>query len=77
MAFVGLAVPHMVRLVFGTSDNRVLVPATLLAGAVITSLCDFAARMIFSPVELPISAITAFFGAPVVISLLMKRKVAI
>ncbi len=77
VAFVGLAVPHMVRLAFATSDNRILVPGTLLVGAVVTALCDFIARMVFAPVELPISAITAFFGAPIVISLLIKRKVAI
>ncbi len=77
VAFVGLAVPHMVRLAFHTSDNRVLVPGTLLVGAVVTGICDFIARMVFAPVELPISAITAFFGAPIVISLLLRRKVAI
>lgn len=77
VAFVGLAVPHMVRLAFGTSDNKILIPGTLLVGAVVTALCDLIARMIFAPVELPISAITAFFGAPIVISLLMKRKVAL
>ena len=77
VAFVGLAVPHMVRLAFATSDNRILVPGCLLAGAVVTGLCDFIARMVFSPVELPISAITAFFGAPIVISLLLRRKVVL
>ncbi|PIE61181.1 MAG: iron ABC transporter permease [Desulfobacterales bacterium] len=77
VAFVGLAVPHMVRLAFRTSDNRILVPGALLVGAVVTGCCDFIARMVFAPVELPISAITAFFGAPIVISLLIKRKVAI
>lgn len=75
VAFVGLAVPHMVRLVFATSNNKILIPGCILMGAAIISLCDFIARMIFSPVELPISAITAFFGAPVVISLLLKRRV--
>jgi len=74
VAFVGLAVPHMARLCFATSDNRVLVPGTILLGGTITSLCDLVARWLFSPVELPISAITAFFGAPMVISLLMKRR---
>ena len=54
----------MVRLAFGTSDNKILVPGCLMVGAVVTSLCDFIARMVFSPVELPISAITAMFGAP-------------
>lgn len=77
VAFVGLAVPHMVRLLFATSDNKVLIPGSILVGAMIVSLCDFIARMVFSPVELPISAITAFFGAPVILSLLIKRRVDI
>ena len=75
VAFVGLAVPHMARLFFQTSDNRILVPGACLVGAVVTSLCDLIARMLLSPVELPLSAITAFFGAPIVIGLLLKRRV--
>lgn len=75
VAFVGLAVPHMARLIFQTSDNRILIPGACLVGAVVTSLCDLIARMLLSPVELPLSAITAFFGAPIVISLLLKRRV--
>lgn len=75
VAFVGLAVPHMARLLMGTSDNRILVPAACLTGALVTSLCDLAARMLLAPVELPLSAITAFFGAPVVIGLLIRRRV--
>ncbi len=77
VAFIGLAIPHMVRLFFATSDNRVLVPGAVLLGGTVTSLCDFVAHQLFSPVEIPISAITAFFGAPIVISLLLKRKVSI
>lgn len=75
VAFIGLAVPHMARLVFQTSDNRILIPGACLMGALVTSLCDFIARMLLSPVELPLSAVTAFFGAPVVIGLLVKRRV--
>lgn len=73
VAFIGMAVPHMARLSLGTSDNRVLLPATALFGALITSLCDLIARMWLSPVELPLSAITAFFGAPIVIYLLLAK----
>ncbi|MDR1872067.1 MAG: iron ABC transporter permease [Deltaproteobacteria bacterium] len=73
VAFIGLAVPHMARLSFGTSDNRILIPGVCLTGAAVTSLCDLIARMWLNPVELPISAITAFFGAPIVIGLLLKR----
>ena len=73
VAFIGLAVPHMARLSLGTSDNRVLLPAAALFGALITSLCDLIARMWLTPIELPLSAITAFFGAPIVITLLLKK----
>ncbi len=75
VAFIGLAIPHMARMVFSTSDNRILVPGAFLLGALITSICDLIARMAMNPVELPLSAITAFFGAPIVISLLMKKRV--
>ena len=77
VAFIGLAVPHMTRLCFVTSDNRILIPGTVLLGAIVTGLCDLVARLAFSPVELPISAITAFFGAPIVISLLLKRRMSV
>ena len=77
VAFIGLAVPHMARLSFVTSDNRILIPGTLLLGAIITGVCDLVARLAFSPVEVPISSITAFFGAPIVISLLIKRRVSV
>ncbi len=75
VAFIGLAIPHMARMIFSTSDNRILIPGTFLLGALVASGCDFIARSLLSPVELPLSAITAFFGAPVVISLLMKKRV--
>lgn len=73
VAFIGLAVPHMARLCFGTSDNRLLVPGAMILGGAITSLCDLLARLVFSPVELPLSALTAFFGAPIVVGLLFKK----
>lgn len=74
VAFVGLAVPHMARLAMGTSDNKLLIPATALIGALVTGFCDIVARMLFAPVESPLSAITSFFGAPVVILLLIKNR---
>ena len=77
VAFIGLAVPHMARLIFGTSDNRVLIPGAVLLGAIVTVVCDLVARTLFSPVELPVSAITSFFGAPIVIGLLLKKRVSI
>jgi iron complex transport system permease protein len=73
VAFIGLAVPHLARLTLGTSDNRILVPGVCLTGAAATTLCDMVARMWLSPVELPVSAITAIIGGPVVITLLLGR----
>jgi iron complex transport system permease protein len=77
VAFIGLAAPHIARLTLGTSDNRALIPATILLGAVITNLCDLLARILFAPVELPISAISSLIGAPIVIVLLMKRRTSL
>lgn len=77
VAFIGLASPHLARLMLGTSDNKILIPATILLGATVTTLCDLLARISFSPVELPISAVTSLLGAPIVISLLMKRRTSL
>ncbi len=74
VAFVGLAVPHLARMICRTSDNRLLIPATFLLGAAVTGICDLAARIALAPLELPISAVTSFFGAPLVIALLLKRR---
>ncbi len=77
VAFIGLAVPHMARLLFATSDNRILIPAVMLTGGIVTGLCDLVARLAFSPVELPVSAVTALFGAPIVIGLLIKTRICV
>jgi len=77
VAFIGLAAPHIARLSLGTSDNRVLIPGCVLLGAFIAGLCDLLARMLFAPVELPISVPTAFFGAPIVIGLLLKGRTSL
>jgi len=77
VAFVGLAVPHIAKLALKASDHRLLIPATALAGAAITVACDVAARMLLSPVELPISVITSLFGAPVVVYLVLERRFSV
>jgi len=74
VSFIGLAVPHIIRLTFKTSDNKLLIPGTILFGAVIAGFCDLLARLLFLPVELPISTITSFVGAPVVIILILKSR---
>ena len=63
IAFVGIIVPHAVRLVAGAS-NRVVVPLSLIMGASFLVLTDLLARTLQSPAELPIGVVTAFFGAP-------------
>lgn len=74
IAFIGMSVPHIARLSLRSSDNRILVPATILLGGITTALCDLAARTIAAPAELTISSVTSFFGVPIVIWLIMKRR---
>lgn len=74
IAFVGLAVPHLTRQLFRTTDHRVLVPAVLLYGAILMLLCDIVAQLPGSSSVLPINAITSILGAPVVIWLLIRKK---
>lgn len=74
IAFVGLAVPHLVRQIFKTADHFVLLPAVLLSGALLMLLCDTIAQVPFSSYTLPINAITSLVGAPVVIWLLVRKQ---
>jgi iron complex transport system permease protein len=71
ISFVGLIVPHVLRLLIG-SDNKKLLPASMLAGAILVTLADLGARVILAPAEIPIGIITSFVGAPVFIILLKK-----
>ncbi|MDE2893594.1 MAG: iron chelate uptake ABC transporter family permease subunit [Chloroflexota bacterium] len=73
IAFVGLVIPHILRLVLGP-DNRVLIPLSALAGAVFVILADTVARTIIEPAELRVGILTAFVGAPFFILLLIKNK---
>lgn len=74
IAFVGLAVPHLVRQFFKTSNHLILMPAVLLFGALLMLLCDTIAQLPFSAFTLPINAITSLIGAPVVIWLLVRKR---
>ena len=74
VSFVGVAIPHMARLLFGTSKPAVIIPGSFLLGSVFCMACDLIARTAFSPSELQISTVTAVFGAPVVIALMMNRQ---
>lgn len=72
IGFVGLLIPHICRTVFGP-DNRIVLPASFFAGAAFLIFADTFARVIISPAELPVGAITALFGAPVFIYMLRKK----
>lgn len=74
IAFIGLAVPHLIRQVISTSNHRILIPAVLLGGAILMLICDTIAQVPTSEYTLPINAVTALVGAPVVIWLLVRKK---
>lgn len=73
IAFVGLVVPHVVRLLLG-AHHRFLIPGSLIVGAGLTVVADTLARMIVAPAELPIGVVTSLVGAPVFIALLWSRR---
>lgn len=75
IAFVGLAVPHLVKLLMETHDHKVLIPACLLGGSALLLGCDLLTHLPGSSSVLPINAITALFGAPVVIWVILRTKV--
>ena len=74
VSFVGTAVPQIVKSLFHTARPILMVPACFLGGAVFCLFCDLLARTLFSPTELSISTVTAVFGAPVVIVILLRSK---
>ena len=74
IAFVGLAVPHIAKLVFQTSNHKILFWSTLLFGAIIMLICDSITQIPGTEIILPINAITSIFGAPIVIWLLVSKR---
>lgn len=74
ISFVGIAVPFLVKRLLGTARPLVVVPGTFVGGAVFCMMCDLIARTAFAPTELNISTVTAVFGAPVVIFIMLSRK---
>lgn len=75
--FIGLAVPHLCRAIFRSSDHRILMPGTLLAGAALALLCNLIARMPGFEGALPVNSVTALVGAPVIASVLFRRRQSI
>lgn len=73
IGFVGLIVPHTIRMIVGPSNSKML-PSTILAGGFFLLICDTFGRVVLAPVEVPIGVITAFFGAPFFLYLALKNK---
>ncbi|WP_322153161.1 iron ABC transporter permease [Paratractidigestivibacter sp.] len=74
ISFVGIAVPHLIRSAIKSSKPLRVIPACFVGGAVFCVGCDLIARMAFAPTELTLSSVTAFFGAPVVIALMLRKR---
>ena len=74
ISFVGIAAPHLIKKLFNSSKPLLLIPASFLGGSLFCLFCDLLARNLFAPTELNISTVTAVFGAPIVIIILLNRK---
>lgn len=74
IAFIGIAVPHMARLVFKSGDHKILFPAAALIGAIVLLFCDAISQLPGSAQTLPINAVTSLIGAPMVIWLILRRN---
>ena len=74
ISFVGIAVPHLIKLATHTAKPIILIPGCFLGGAVITLFCDGIARTVFAPTEISISSVTAVFLVPVVIAAMLRKQ---
>jgi len=74
VSFVGIAVPHLVKRLFGTTKPLLMIPACFLGGSAFCLFCDLLARTAFAPTEMSISTVTAVFGAPIVIIILLRKQ---
>jgi iron complex transport system permease protein len=74
IAFIGMVVPHLVRMMFGTSNHRVVLPGSILVGSSLLLICDIISQVPGSKIILPINAVTALFGAPVVLWIILGKK---
>ena len=74
IGFVGLIVPHIVRRLSGTSENRIIIPLCAIFGGAFVNVCDIVSRTIFAPYELPLGICISYIGAPFFIYLLIRKK---
>lgn len=74
IAFIGITMPHIARGLFRTSSHQIIIPASILCGAIILLICDFISQMPGFQGTLPINAVTSLFGAPIIIWIIIKNK---
>jgi iron complex transport system permease protein len=74
VAFIGIAIPHITRMIFNTANHKILFPMVILCGAILMLICDVIAQIPGREYTLPINAVTSVFGAPLVIWLVVRRK---
>lgn len=74
IAFVGVVIPHFARAFFGTVNHKTILPATLLLGSILMLVCDIVSQIPIANRTLPINAVTAIFGAPMIVWIVLKRK---
>ena len=74
IGFIGIAVPHITRMLFANADHKVLMPASMLAGSVIMLFCDIIAQLPGHEMVLPINTVTALIGIPVIIAVIVRNK---
>ena len=74
VGFIGLAVPHLARMLFASADHRILMPASMVCGGGIMLLCDLATQLPPSDMTLPINTVSAFIGIPVVIAVILRTR---
>ena len=74
IAFIGLAIPHISRMLFNTSNHKILLPSSAIIGGLVLLICDIISQLPMSEFTLPINAITSLFGAPIVIWLLVRKR---
>ena len=74
IAFIGLAVPHLSRLILPTVNHKILIPTVILLGATLLLFCDLVSQLPFSNYSLPINAVTSLLGAPLIIWLIMRKR---
>jgi iron complex transport system permease protein len=74
IAFVGVVIPHFARAFFGTVNHKTILPATLLLGSILMLVCDVVSQIPITNRTLPINAVTAIFGAPMIVWIVLKRK---